>query len=143
MKKFKKLLASVFMFSTLMFFLCTNNSFGKFVFTANGLAWQSYFTAFEQVDEIFVVTPNEGIVSDKLYGPEGTEQLETTVEAKKNVFGTYFVPGTGNNRLDAFKDIISAGEHKLDSIKNIEFNIQNQSANCKKITIIFCLIQRI
>ena len=125
MKKFRKLLSSMFMFATLGVFLCTNNTFGKFVYTANGLAWQSYFTAFEQVDEIFVVTPNEGEVSDKLYGPEETKQISETVEKKKNVFGTYFVPS--EDRENTFDEIASSGEYKLDSIQNLEFNIQNQS----------------
>ena len=127
MKNIKKISNNLLLLVLVSIMLFTSETFAKFVYTANGLAWQNFFTAFQQVDD-FIVDIETGEVSDKLFGPEPTEGVQITMEEKTNVFGTYFVPGSGDTREETFNDIVNNNEWKLDSIQNLEFNVFNASS---------------
>lgn len=122
---------------SLLFVSClafSSNTLGKFVYGKIGTAWESFFTPFEQVDKVVIVTKDmvendEDLTSEKLYGEPSTQLITNTLDnGKPNVFGTYFVAGsTTTERNNNFKQIVSNNQYTIESIKNKEFKVHNQS----------------
>ena len=114
--------------------VCATNTYAKFTFDAAGVAWQTYFTNFEIIKEVFTITDDKN-KTGSIFGP--------SIAYDKNngyywVDQSFFASGSGKWG-DSYKFIEGneTTKYPMNSLQDVELNVSNISNN--KVVVTFSL----
>lgn len=117
----KKKIAYIFTSILMMFILFLNiqNTNAKYVCYNYGIAWENYFTEYEQLQSVFYITSSTGSKSENLFGATAGN-LSENIKPVKYKDEYYYV--TNNKFSSNYRD------YALNTLQNVEFNVANQTS---------------